>query len=77
MTAKKVQSGQSKWYKTQLLLKNETIKVFIPDTRRFNRRNLEQMIHGYGMIYIKPERGTYGMGVIRAERGAAGIYVSI
>ncbi|WP_340024712.1 YheC/YheD family protein [Paenibacillus sp. FSL K6-1096] len=68
MTAKQVQSGVSKWYKTQLLLKNEGIKTFIPDTRRFNRRNLEQMIHGYGMIYIKPERGTYGNGVIRAER---------
>lgn len=68
MTAKQVHSGLSKWYKTQLLLKNETIKGFIPDTRRFNRRNLEQMMHSYGMIYIKPERGTYGMGVIRAER---------
>ncbi|QUL53146.1 YheC/YheD family protein [Paenibacillus tritici] len=68
MTAKKVQSGQSKWYKTQLLLKNEWIKSFIPDTRRMSRRNLEQMMHSYGMIYIKPERGTYGIGVIRAER---------
>lgn len=69
MTAKQVQSGQSKWYKTQLLLKNQTITPFIPDTRRFTRRNLEQMIHSYGMIYVKPERGTYGNGVIRAERG--------
>lgn len=69
VTAKQVQSGQSKWYKTQLLLKNQTITPFIPDTRRFTRRNLEQMIHSYGMIYVKPERGTYGNGVIRAERG--------
>lgn len=69
VTAKQVQSGQSKWYKTRLLLKNQTISPFIPDTRRFTRRNLEQMIHSYGMIYVKPERGTYGNGVIRAERG--------
>lgn len=69
MKTRAVQTGQSKWYKTQLLLKNNTIKLFIPDTRKFNRRNLEQMIRSYGMIYIKPERGTYGNGVIRAEQG--------
>ena len=69
MTAKQNQSGQSKWYKTKLLLRNASIKPFIPDTRKFTRRNLEQMIHSYGMIYVKPERGTYGNGVIRAERG--------
>jgi hypothetical protein len=67
--AKPVGGVRSKWIKTQLLLKSSFIRQFIPDTRRFNRRNLEQMIYSYGMVYVKPERGTYGNGVIRAERG--------
>ncbi|XMB29044.1 YheC/YheD family protein [Paenibacillus sp. BR2-3] len=69
MKAKPAGAVQSKWIKTKLLLQNSFIKKFIPDTRKFNRSNLEQMIHSYGMVYVKPERGTYGNGVIRAERG--------
>lgn len=69
MKAKHANLPQSKWLKTKLLLRNASIRPFIPDTRKFSKRNLEQMIHSYGMIYVKPERGTYGNGVIRAERG--------
>ena len=69
MKVKPVNAVQSKWIKTKLLNRNSFIKQFIPDTRRFNRGNLEQMIYSYGMVYVKPERGTYGNGVIRAERG--------
>ncbi|KGE16992.1 YheC/YheD family protein [Paenibacillus wynnii] len=68
MKVKTVNPVQSKWIKTQLLLRNSFIKQYIPDTRKFNSKNLEQMIYSYGMIYVKPERGTYGNGVIRAER---------
>ncbi|MGN7765446.1 YheC/YheD family protein [Paenibacillus sp. 22594] len=68
MKTKPVNAVQSKWIKTKLLLRNASIRPFIPDTRKFNKGNLEQMIHSYGMIYVKPERGTYGNGVIRAER---------
>ncbi|WP_342436478.1 YheC/YheD family protein [Paenibacillus sp. FSL L8-0436] len=69
MKAKHANLPQSKWLKTKLLLRNASIRPFIPDTRKFSKRNLEQMIHSYGMIYVKPERGTYGNGVIRAEGG--------
>lgn len=69
MKAKPANLVRSKWIKTKLLLRHPSISRFIPDTRRFTKRNLEQMIYSYGMIYIKPERGTYGNGVIRAERG--------
>ncbi|WP_342562174.1 YheC/YheD family protein [Paenibacillus sp. FSL R7-0345] len=69
MKAVKDNLPQSKWLKTKLLLQSGSIKRYIPDTRRFSKSNLEQMIYSYGMIYIKPERGTYGNGVIRAERG--------
>ncbi|USB33797.1 YheC/YheD family protein [Paenibacillus sp. YPG26] len=59
----------SKWIKTNVLLKNPAIRKYIPDTRRFNAQNLKSMLNAYGMVYIKPERGTHGLGVIRAEVG--------
>ncbi|MBT2770879.1 hypothetical protein J7J47_01360 [Halomonas sp. ISL-60] len=46
---------------------NDFIKPFIPDTQRYNKTNLRSMIKKYGMVYIKPESGTYGMGVVKAE----------
>ncbi|WP_239004521.1 YheC/YheD family protein [Paenibacillus tepidiphilus] len=69
MKVKSANLLQSKWLKTKLLLRSASVKPYIPDTRRFSRSHLEQMIRSYGMIYVKPERGTYGNGVIRAERG--------
>ncbi|WP_410771443.1 YheC/YheD family protein [Fontibacillus sp. BL9] len=57
----------SKWIKTKVLMKSSEISPLIPETVRFGRENLKTMLHKYGMVYIKPERGTYGNGVMRAE----------
>ncbi|RUT31572.1 YheC/YheD family protein [Paenibacillus zeisoli] len=65
-----VRTLTSKWIKTNVLLKNPKISKYIPDTRRFNAKNLKSMLSSYSMVYIKPERGTHGLGVIRAELGA-------
>lgn len=67
--ARIIGTATSKWVKTQLLLRDSYISRYIPDTRKFNSRNLERMMYDYGMVYVKPERGTYGKGVIRAKRG--------
>ncbi|MEC0329497.1 YheC/YheD family protein [Paenibacillus sp. FSL M7-0831] len=64
----KLQPLRSKWVKTKVILNNSFIKPFIPDTQRYNKANLKSMISKYGMVYIKPESGTYGMGVIKAEK---------
>lgn len=63
----------SKWTKTNALLGNKEIKRYIPVTRRLTRENLGVMLAEYGMVYIKPERGTHGKGVIRAEAVRGGI----
>lgn len=63
----KLKPLSSKWLKTKVILNNDSIKPFIPDTQRYNKANLWSMISRYGMVYIKPEIGTYGMGVIKAE----------
>lgn len=58
----------SKWTKTKVLLRSPEISVFIPETVKLNRDNAKRMLEKYGMVYIKPEVGTYGNGVMRAER---------
>ncbi len=57
----------SKWIKTKVLMKSAAISPLIPETARFGRENLNRMLQKYGMVYIKPERGTYGNGVMRVE----------
>ncbi|QWU16551.1 YheC/D like ATP-grasp [Paenibacillus sophorae] len=58
----------SKWIKTKVLLRSPEISALIPETVRLTRENAKRMLDKYGMVYIKPEVGTYGNGVIRAER---------
>lgn len=68
MKATQIRGLRSKWTKTKVLLKHSSIKSFIPDTRKFNKQSLKTMIQKYGMVYVKPEQGTYGMGVMKAEK---------
>lgn len=57
----------SKWAKTKALLPNRSIARHIPDTRILSRYRLHEMLEQYGMVYVKPDNGTYGIGVIRVE----------
>ncbi|CAH1190503.1 hypothetical protein PAECIP111890_00028 [Paenibacillus sp. JJ-223] len=67
VVVRKSQPLSSKWVKTKAILSNDYIRPFVPDTQRYNAANLKSMIHKYGMVYVKPERGTHGKGVIKAE----------
>lgn len=64
----------SKWAKTKVLLKNNKILPYIPDTQKFSDLTLKNMLKRYSMVYIKPEVGTYGNGVIRAQQLKTGRY---
>ncbi|WP_167577460.1 YheC/YheD family protein [Ammoniphilus sp. YIM 78166] len=57
----------SKWKKTQLLLENEAIRPYIPDTLRLTRENLIQMLLIHSVVYLKPENGMKGNGIIRID----------
>ncbi|WP_068621661.1 YheC/YheD family protein [Paenibacillus tuaregi] len=63
----RIQRIASKWQKTQILLQGPHLQVYIPETQKFSLENLNTMIHKYGLVYIKPDRGTYGQGVMSAE----------
>lgn len=58
----------SKWTKTKVLLGCNEVRPYIPDTQRFSKATLKTMLRLYGMVYVKPEKGTHGKGVIRVEQ---------
>lgn len=62
-----IQRVHSKWAKTRALLAVPELQRLIPETQRFERNTVEHMLKHYGMIYVKPVRGTFGNGVIRVE----------
>lgn len=59
----------SKWKKTLALLGSESVRRHVPETKRMTRDSLYEMLNRYGMVYAKPEIGTFGNGVIRVEAG--------
>lgn len=67
-----IQRVHSKWAKTKVLLKSELLQPHIPITKLFNYENVDDMLHQYEMIYIKPDKGMFGNGVTRVERTSAG-----
>lgn len=63
-----IQRVQSKWAKTNIMLKSEYLRQYVPLTKLFSRSSLQSMLSDYGMVYVKPINGTFGNGVIRVER---------
>lgn len=63
-----------KWAKTKVLRKNSKLRKHIPETKKLTKDSLRTMLQKYGMVYIKPVRGSLGNGVMRVERimGKAG-----
>ncbi|WP_027086751.1 YheC/YheD family protein [Cohnella panacarvi] len=67
-----IQRVQSKQAKTDALLADADLQAFVPDTRSFSEQTVRNMLDRYGMIYVKPVKGTFGKGVIRVEKSAGG-----
>ncbi|QJC54105.1 YheC/YheD family protein [Paenibacillus albicereus] len=64
----------SKQRKTEVLLQSEALALHVPDTRIYGRDSLKAMLDQYGMLYIKPDSGTFGNGVIKVQKLAEGGY---
>ncbi len=62
-----IQRVTSKQAKTDALLADAELRAYVPDTRSFNEQTVRNMLDRYGMIYVKPVKGTFGKGVIRIE----------
>ncbi|MBJ6361697.1 YheC/YheD family protein [Paenibacillus sp. GCM10012307] len=63
-----IQRITSKWDKTKVLLRNTAFHRLIPETAKLSKASLGEMLGRYGMVYVKPNRGTFGNGVIRVEK---------
>ncbi|QDY82487.1 YheC/YheD family protein [Paenibacillus polymyxa] len=70
MNSSQAQAIRSKWNKTKLLLQHGGIKRFIPETRKYSKANVKSMLEKYGMVYVKPDLGTFGKGVMKVEKEA-------
>lgn len=64
----KIQRVPSKWAKTKVILQNQSLSLYVPDTRKYDLSVLKEMLALYTMVYIKPDRGSFGIGVMRAEQ---------
>ncbi|MHA6531560.1 YheC/YheD family protein [Paenibacillus sp. BAC0078] len=64
----RIQRVSSKWAKTKVILQNSKLSAFIPETRKYKLEALIELLNIHGVVYIKPDRGTYGSGVMRAEQ---------
>lgn len=63
-----IQRVKSKLAKTKVLLRSEFLRDYVPATKTFSYDVLHDMLHDYGMVYVKPVGGTFGSGVTRVER---------
>lgn len=63
-----IQRVRSKWAKTKVLVKSSDLRQYVPLTKRYSRETLRSMLEEHGMVYVKPDSGTYGKGVIRVEK---------
>lgn len=58
----------SKWRKTKAIMQHESLQHYVPRTVALNVNSLRTMLQHYGMVYIKPDKGSHGNGVIRIEK---------
>ncbi|MDO7906151.1 YheC/YheD family protein [Paenibacillus sp. JX-17] len=75
-----IQRVSSKWAKTQVMMANKRLSMFIPATQLYSRQALEELLLLHKTVYIKPDRGTYGNGVMNVSRDGdtpdtTGIYI--
>ncbi|WP_134701781.1 YheC/YheD family protein [Ammoniphilus sp. YIM 78166] len=64
----------SKWDKTKVLLKNQDLSSYIPETKKLTKKNLFDMLDRFLMVYVKPNKGMHGRGVMRVEKLGKGFY---
>ncbi|MGG4147276.1 YheC/YheD family protein [Paenibacillus algorifonticola] len=60
-----------KWSKTIAMRKDLTLKKHIPRTKLATKDSLRSMLKQYGMVYVKPTRGSQGRGVMKMEKRKA------
>lgn len=63
-----------KWAKTNVMMRDEGLRGYIPSTRKLSRLSLRNLLHSHQMVYVKPTYGSLGRGVMRVEKHSPGEY---
>lgn len=56
-----------KWAKTEVLKNDAEIRKHLPMTQMLTESRLQGMLQQYGMVYVKPTKGSQGHGVMKVE----------
>lgn len=66
-------SVSNKWAKHEVMRRHSGLGRYMPETRRMTPDSLYVMLGKYGMVYVKPVKGSLGIGVMRVERKGEGV----
>ncbi|NGQ97325.1 YheC/YheD family protein [Brevibacillus sp. SYP-B805] len=62
----------NKWKVHRLLMRDERMHRWLPESRRYDADQLRRMAARYPVLYVKPVNGTGGRGILRIERNQDG-----
>ncbi|WNQ09953.1 YheC/YheD family protein [Paenibacillus aurantius] len=57
----------NKWTATQLFLREDRLKRWMPETLEYNHYNLRRMLNRHSLLYIKPGNGTAGSSIVKLK----------
>lgn len=66
--------GRGKWTKHKILRKSTLLRLALPNTRIFNKRNFLSYIEKYNEVIVKPSDGSGGAGVMQVISAGYGLY---
>lgn len=58
----------NKWKVYKLLIANEELSQYLPETKLLNRINLATMLDNHKVVFIKPSNGSLGKGIVKARK---------
>lgn len=56
----------NKWRVYKLLIDNEDLSLYLPQTKPLNTENLSEMFERHKTVFIKPSNGSLGKGIVKA-----------
>lgn len=58
----------NKWRVHQMLINNEEIQPYLPETKMLNSVNLADMLQKHSTLFLKPTNGSLGRGIIKLTK---------
>lgn len=62
--SREISYSYGKWTKHHILMEDERLAVYLPETRIFSQHGFWELMDRYGAVVLKPSKGAQGYGVI-------------